>query len=185
QMLAYSGKGHFMLEALDLSRLANEMASLLSASVTNRITLSYELSPDLPATEGDAGQLRQVLLNLVTNAAEAIGADAGIITVTTGVRRLDEAFSGDVASFGTLPPGEYAFLRVSDSGCGMDTQTLSRIYDPFFSTKFTGRGLGLAAVQGIVRGHHGSMLVESQPGAGSSFTALFPCAPSPTPAVEA
>jgi CheY-like chemotaxis protein len=113
-------------------------------------------------------------MNLVLNAAEAVGSHDGLITVRTGVQVVDEAFLRLHPASAELPVGEYVFLQVHDTGCGMDDAIRARIFDPFFSTKFTGRGLGLAAVAGIVRGHKGAIVVESVPGTGSSFTVLFP-----------
>ena len=170
QMLAYAGKGRFFLENLNLSDLIPEMCSLLQPSIPGKIELRLDLERGLPPIEADRGQMQQVFMNLVLNAAEAIGTDAGLITVKTGLRRVND---GDPAN---LAPGEYVYLEVRDTGCGMDDATRGRIFDPFFSTKFVGRGLGLAAVGGIVRGHKGAITVASAPGKGSCFTILFPAA---------
>jgi PAS domain S-box-containing protein len=174
QMLAYAGKGRFAIKPLDLSVLVREMAALLSASLSKKVELRYDLRDDLPAIEADASQVRQVVLNLLTNASEAVGDNAGVIGVST---RLVTATASYLASpFMPKPPapGEYVVLQVSDTGCGMSAETLGRIFDPFFTTKFTGRGLGLAAVLGIVRAHRGTLKVRSSPGEGTTFEVFFP-----------
>ncbi|HMO94610.1 MAG TPA: PAS domain S-box protein, partial [Tepidiformaceae bacterium] len=155
QMLAYSGKGKFVIEALNLSRLVEEMAHLLEVSVTKRAVLKYRFAPDLPAVEGDATQIRQVIMNLITNASDAIGERSGVISISTGLMQADRAYLASSYLDTDLPEGDYVYLEVADTGDGMDETTRDRIFDPFFTTKFTGRGLGLAAVLGIVRGHHG------------------------------
>jgi PAS domain S-box-containing protein len=176
QLLAYSGRGRFEVRPLDVSDLVRDLADLLSVAVPRKGLLRYDLAPDLPSIEADAAQIRQIVMNLVTNAAEAIGASSGTITVTTRVmnveRDIEDAIVGKVAA------GRYTCLEVADTGCGMNDQTLKRIFDPFFTTKFTGRGLGLAAVLGIVRGHSGAIDVWSEPGRGTTFRALFPCSDS-------
>lgn len=175
QMLAYSGKGRFVLEFVDLSGLVVEMSGLIEPSISKKIAFHYELDRDLPAIEADRSQMQQVFMNLVLNAAEAIGSDCGLISVKTG---LQVAGAGGEEDFqGAEPaPGNYVYLEVRDTGCGMDDDTRTKIFDPFFSTKFMGRGLGLAAVAGIIRGHRGAVKVVSAPGKGSCFTVLFPAA---------
>jgi PAS domain S-box-containing protein len=174
QMLAYTGQEALQIEALDLSRLVREMETLLGSAVSKKAALVYELSRDLPLVEADARQLSQVVLNLITNASEALGDTSGQITVRTGTVEVD----GGSLSRGTvgeeLSAGRYVSLEVADTGCGMGDDTRVRIFDPFFSTKFTGRGLGLAAVLGIVRGHRGAIEMESEPGRGTSFRVLLP-----------
>jgi len=174
QMLAYSGKGKFQLEVLDLSALVPEMSGLVRPFLSRKTGLEFDLDPHLPPIEADRGQVQQVFMNLTINAAEAIGSQEGCIKVRTGVREVDERLGSARAGATELRPGKYVYLEVGDNGCGMDEATRARIFDPFFSTKFTGRGLGLAAVAGILRGHHGAILVSSTPGKGSCFTALFP-----------
>jgi two-component system, cell cycle sensor histidine kinase and response regulator CckA len=174
QMLAYAGKGRFILERLDLSELIPQMNVLIQPSVPKRIGLHFELDRDVAPIEADRGQLQQVFMNLVLNSAEAIGNGAGVISVRTGQRNIDESTIRQHTELANLSPGSYVFLEVRDTGCGMDWSTRSKIFDPFFSTKFAGRGLGLAAVGGIVRGHRGAIQVESAPGQGSCFTVLFP-----------
>ena len=172
QLLAYSGKGRFEVRALDLTEVVRDMEELLDVAVAKNTTIRYDLDPNLPAIEGDAAQMRQIIMNLVTNASEAVGGEIGVIKVTTGTERVDEGYEAPVA--GPLAPGRHVCLEVADSGCGMDDETSSRIFDPFFTTKFTGRGLGLAAVLGIVRGHGGAIELRTDPGRGTTFRALFP-----------
>ena len=174
QMLAYSGRGRFVVERLDLNRLVEEMSHLLGTVISKKAALKFDLSPGLPPVEGDPTQLRQVVMNLITNASDAIGDRVGVITVATGVMRADRDYLQGTFLDEDLPEGEYVFLEVSDTGCGMDPATRARIFDPFFTTKFTGRGLGLAAVLGIVRAHHGAIKVYSEPGRGSTFKILLP-----------
>jgi PAS domain S-box-containing protein len=176
QMLAYSGKGQFVIEPLHLSRLVEEMSDLLRSSLSKRAELRRQLQRDLPLVEGDATQLRQVVLNLIMNASEALGPDGGAITVQTGVQHATRAHLGETYVNDDLPEGRYVYLEVSDTGQGMDEETSARIFDPFFSTKSAGRGLGLGVVLGIVRGHRGAIAVDSTPGEGTSFRVLLPCA---------
>ncbi|MDP9169694.1 MAG: PAS domain S-box protein, partial [Acidobacteriota bacterium] len=174
QLLAYAGKGRFFLEPLDISSLTEGMSELLQPSISKKITFRVERPESLPAIKGDRGQLQQVVTNLVLNAAEAIGNAACTITVRTGVQDLDDDYIDRHLQGAAIPGGVYAYLQVVDTGCGMDKVTKARVFDPFFSTKFTGRGLGMAAVAGIVRGHRGAIAVESSPGKGSCFTVFFP-----------
>ena len=170
QMLAYSGRGNFVIEPLNLSSQVREILSLLHASVPKHVQIATDLDESGAAIEADAGQLQQLVMNLVINAAEAIGRE-GIVAIRTRLVRLEQPSS---SLAGELVPGEYVSLRVQDNGVGMDESTRSRIFDPFFTTKFTGRGLGLAAVLGIIRAHHGGIEVQSEPGKGSVFTVFFP-----------
>ncbi len=173
QLLAYSGKGRFVLQRIDLNAVIEDMEQLLRVSISKKAALETDLAQELPAIECDPSQLRQVLMNLVINASEALDDKTGSIFIRTGVEQVDDAPLPD-ASFATdLPPGDYVFLEVSDNGCGMDRETLSKIFDPFFTTKFVGRGLGLAAVSGIVRAHRGALSITSEPGRGSLFRILL------------
>jgi two-component system, cell cycle sensor histidine kinase and response regulator CckA len=174
QMLAYAGKGRFVVQPLSLSGIVRETAELLEVSINKRATLELELGEELPAFQGDASQVRQVLMNLVINAAEAIGARRGRITVRTSCVQVSADMLAQFTYRDSAREGVFVCLEVTDTGCGMDKQMLARIFDPFFTTKFTGRGLGLAAVLGIVRGHKGAIAVESGPDRGSSFKILFP-----------
>jgi len=174
QMLAYAGQSTFVVEPIGLSQMAKEMSHLLHTCIPKKVALEYDLQPDLPAIEADAGQIRQVIMNLITNAAEAIGDQAGTVTVRTGVREIDEAYPSAAWMDDELEPGPYVFLEVTDTGCGMSPETQARIFEPFFTTKFTGRGLGLAGMLGIVRGHDGTIEVNSTPDVGTTFRVLFP-----------
>ena len=176
QMLAYSGKGRFVVRKLALNALVEETMQLLQVSISKQAVLRYNLQPGLPAVEVDATQIRQVIMNLVINASEAIGAKSGVISLKTGLTRVDRAYLGGTIMAPELPEGTYVYLEVSDTGCGMSAETQLKIFEPFFTTKFTGRGLGLAAVLGIVRGHGGALKVYSEPGRGTTFKLLFPCA---------
>jgi len=175
QLLAYSGKGRFVVEPLQLSALASEMAQLLRTVVSKDATLELDLEETLPEMLGDATQLRQVIMNLITNASDALQGSPGTVTVRT---RRDSALAlaPDALHFGVeaIRAGEAVCLEVLDTGIGMTRSTAERIFDPFFSTKFTGRGLGLAATLGIVRGHQGAISVESTPGHGTRFVLRFP-----------
>jgi len=174
QMLAYSGKGGYCVKLVDLNRLVGENADLLKASMGKGVVLSVQLQPGLPQMEADPGQMQQVIMNLITNASEAMGEKGGTIKVTTG---LEEFSAADLAGsrLEEKPlPGQYLYVRIADGGCGMDAETRERLFDPFFTTKFTGRGLGLSAVLGIIKGHAGAIFVDTEPGAGSTITVLFP-----------
>ena len=174
QMLAYAGRHQTALEAINLSRLIEEMASLLNVLVPTTITFRRRLDERLPSVGSDATQLRQVIVNLVTNAAEAIPGGRGTIDLSTGVIDCDEAYLSLDSPIVPPPPGSYVYLEVSDTGTGMDAATQAKIFDPFFTTKAAGRGLGLPAVLGIVLNNHGSLKVKTVPGKGTTFRVLFP-----------
>jgi PAS domain S-box-containing protein len=176
QMLAYSGRGAFTIRPIQLNKLAEELGRLLGASIGKKITLEYSYSPGLPIIQGDPAQLQQVIMNLITNASDAIGDEAGVIRVSTTAVRADRAYLSETYLDEDLAEGVYVCLEVSDTGGGMDRETQAKIFDPFFSTKFAGRGLGLAAVLGIVRGHRGAIKVYSEKGHGATFKILFPAA---------
>ena len=174
QMLAYSGRGRFTIGPIDLGALVAESIPLLRLSLPKTARLTLDLAPGLPAVIADASQLRQIVMNLVMNAAEALPASGGdILARTSLVEGNAELFKTCVLQ-PTLPEGPYLCLEVTDTGSGMTAETIAKIFDPFFTTKFTGRGLGLAAVQGIVRGHEGALRVVSQPGKGTSFFLYLP-----------
>ncbi len=177
QMLAYSGKGRFVLERLDLSAQIREMAPLIQAAIPRTVGLGLDLTEGLPAVEADPAQIQQLVMNIVINGAEAIAeGQPGTVTVATRLQDVDGQYPRRrTGSEAVEPgPGRYILLEVRDSGCGMDEETRARIFDPFFTTKFTGRGLGLAAVLGIVRGHGGWIEVSSTPGEGTVFYVLLP-----------
>jgi nitrogen-specific signal transduction histidine kinase/CheY-like chemotaxis protein len=176
QMLAYSGKGHFEVRPIDLSEHVSEIAQLLETTVPKKVRLRLELARDLPAVEVDIAQLQQIVMNLVINAAEAIGDEPGTVLVVTGVEDVGPSYassSSSIFSADGLAPGKYVFLEVEDTGHGMDDATKAKIFDPFFTTKFAGRGLGLAAVLGIVRAHQAAIEVRSIPRKGSIFRVFF------------
>ena len=179
QMLAYAGKGRFLVQRTSLEKLVRDTTPLLKHSISKRALLQFEFRPGVPEIEVDATQIRQIIMNLVVNASDAIGDHDGTITVETSVLRRDDP----QLRHAVLPPppgkSDFACLRVRDTGAGMSAATLGKIFDPFFTTKFTGRGLGLAAVLGIVRSHEGSLLVTSTVNAGSVFTLLLPAASTP------
>ena len=176
QLLAFAGKGKFQIGAANLSDLVRDTADLLRVSIPRRVTLDLHLAPDLSPILADATQIRQVVMNLLTNASEAVGDPPGTITLVTGSVHADRQYLAGAFVDEDLPEGDYVFLDVSDTGCGMDAETQAKIFDPFFSTKFSGRGLGLAAVLGIVRGHRGAIRVYSEPGHGTTVKVLFPAA---------
>lgn len=177
QMLAYSGRGTLIVEPVQLSTLVSDITRLLEVSISKKCVLRFDLMEDLPACLGDATQLRQVIMNLIINASDAIGDRSGVIAITTGVAWCDRAYLAENFINDTLAEGLYVHLEVADTGSGMSAETRARIFDPFFTTKFTGRGLGLAAVLGIVRGHKGSIRVYSEPGRGTTFKLLLPAEP--------
>jgi PAS domain S-box-containing protein len=179
QMLAYSGRGRFTARRLSLSDLVDENAHLFRASIARTTVLDLHLDPDLPPVEADAGQLQQVVMNLITNASEAIGGSPGTIRLSTGVADCSDADLGRSRLDEKPAPGRFAYVEVADSGCGMDAETQRRMFDPFFTTKLTGRGLGMAAAQGIVRGHQGAMFLDSTPGGGTTIRVLFPLTAGP------
>ncbi len=178
QMLAYAGKGRFVVQPLDLNQMIAETAHLLMAVISKKARLHTEFAADLPATLADATQIRQVVMNLITNASDALGDQPGTISLRTGVVDADSTMLAAMYGDERLAPGRYVLLCVSDTGCGFDAETQARLFDPFFTTKFTGRGLGLAAVLGILRGHHGAIAVEGAPQQGARFTVLLPASPT-------
>jgi two-component system cell cycle sensor histidine kinase/response regulator CckA len=184
QMFVYAGEVRFEVCALFLNRLVEDMAHVLEAIVSSKAELHYNLSAESLPILGDPGRLRQVVMNLVTNASEALGAQAGSVTVSTGVvdanrEYLDSAYIDD-----DLAEGRYAFIEVTDSGHGMDATQQAKMFDPVFSQKFAEGGLGLAAVLGVVRGHKGTIKVDSAPGRGTTIRVLFPT-PPPVPFLAA
>jgi PAS domain S-box-containing protein len=182
QLLAFSGRtAKFVVNALDLSELIEELAGLAQASISKKVQLRLRVERGIPLVEGDATQLRQVALNLIVNAAEASGNAGGAVTVSTGVEQITALPPREPPAAGAVAPGRYVFLEVRDEGCGMSEETRAHIFDPFFTTKAAGRGLGLAAVTGIVRAHRGTIHVESAPGKGSAFRVLFPAAEARAP----
>jgi signal transduction histidine kinase/DNA-binding NarL/FixJ family response regulator len=176
QILAYTGGDKFIInmEKVNISRIVREMSELIEMSVNKKYIIKYELTDKLPAIKGDVSQLSQILINLINNASEAIDGKKGTITVKTGQMECDEIYLKDSLFGQEQLPGLYVYMEVEDTGCGIEEELKYKIFDPFFSTKFTGRGLGLAAVQGIVRSHKGTIKVTSKQGKGTEIKVLFP-----------
>lgn len=174
QLLAYTGKGKFVIEPVGLDDLMDEMNQILRTVVSKKVHLNICPHRNLPKIAGDPNQLRQVIINLVMNASEAIGEESGVVTVSTGVELCDRDYLRNTHLDDDLKEGLYVTLEVRDTGCGMDEMTRDRVFEPFFSTKFTGRGLGMAAVLGILRSHGGAIRVTSELGKGSVFKLYFP-----------
>ncbi|MFH0879372.1 MAG: ABC transporter substrate binding protein, partial [Lentisphaerota bacterium] len=174
QLLAYSGRGRFVIETVDLNHVVEEMAQLLDVSISKNVVLKQSFASSIPKIKADPTQIRQIIMNLITNASEAISTKSGIISISTGAKECDKEYLQNTILHDDLPEGLYAYLEVMDTGSGMSEDVIKRIFDPFFTSKFTGRGLGLAAVLGIVRGHKGAIKVESRAGRGTTFRVLFP-----------
>jgi PAS domain S-box-containing protein len=178
QLLSYAGRKERSTQPIDLNALISDTTELLRVSISKKAQVEYLLDPELPSIEADAAQLQQVLMNLITNASDALGSAGGTIGVRTGLQTLDAETLGHCIAIDEVRPGTYAALEVIDNGCGMEPATIQRMFDPFFSTKFTGRGLGLASVLGIVRSHRGAMSVQSTPAVGTRFCVYLPVASS-------
>jgi len=174
QMLAYSGKGKFDVKSINLTSVIEEMSHLLQVSVSKNVTIKYDLDKDLPAIEADPSQLHQIIMNLLSNSSDSYDGKSGDVVVSTTVKMCDKAYLSEFQFGDELPEGKYVYLEVSDTGSGMDEDVIESIFDPFFSTKEGGRGLGLSAVIGIVRGHNGAIKVISEPDRGTTFKLLFP-----------
>ena len=174
QMLAYSGKATMNVDAVDLNELVQEMATLLELSVSKKAVVTFQPGEGLPAINADSTQLQQIVMNLIINASES--GDQGDVKILLRTGRVDNVPGESVLLYNddSLADGPYVYFEVVDDGSGMDEETYGRIFDPFFSTKFTGRGLGLAAVLGIVRSHNGGIQVTSSPGQGTHVRVLFP-----------
>jgi signal transduction histidine kinase len=175
QLLGYSGKGQFVIEEINLNDLIQDMVHLLEVSISKKAALRFHLMESPPAIEGDVPQMRQVVMNLITNASDALEEREGAISISTRVVHMTQAALSKGYACEDPRDGDFLCLEVEDSGVGMDDETRKRIFDPFFTTKFTGRGLGLAAVLGIIRGHGGAVRVESEKNRGTTFSVLFPC----------
>ncbi|WP_321369867.1 response regulator [uncultured Desulfuromusa sp.] len=179
QMLAYSGRGKFVVEPIDLSHLIEEMEHMLSVSISKKAVLRYDLNNLLPSINADATQMRQIIMNLVINASDAIGDKSGVIAISTGCMDCDRNYLSEVWLDENLPEGMYVYLEVADTGCGISKINIAKIFDPFFTTKFTGRGLGMSSVLGIVRGHKGAIKIYSEVGKGTTMKVLFPASDLP------
>jgi signal transduction histidine kinase len=166
QMLAFTGRAWLALEPVDLGVHAKEVVSQLGVDVR------WSLAPDVPTVQADAAQLERVTSNLVRNAVEA----GGEISIATGTLHLTRAALDRYDVGREATPGLYAYLEVIDTGVGMTDETRSRMFEPFYTTKFVGRGLGLAAVEGLIRAHGGALAVQTMPGAGSTVRVFLPVA---------
>ncbi len=176
QMLAYSGRASYDVHDLNLTALVDEMADFMRAALPKTVSLVLNRGAELPMVQADSGQVQQVIMNLLINAAEAIAPNSGVVTITTAAITLGAADIAAEFPDQNLVPGRYVSLEVQDTGCGMSAETLSRIFDPFFTTKFTGRGLGLAAILGIMKAHRGGIRVRSKLQEGTRFVVVFPAA---------
>jgi len=174
QLLAYSGKGKFVVEPVDLSTLVREMSRLMSAVVSKKATVTTELRDEMPFVRADATQIRQVVMNLITNASDALGDAPGTISIRTRRMHATRAWLAAAQVGADAQEGEYLVIEVADSGEGMEAEAMQRLFDPFFSTKGPGRGLGLAAVSGIVRGHYGAVRITSTRDQGTTVAVLLP-----------
>ena len=174
QLLIYAGKGNSKVEPIDVGKLLRDQAQVLEVTASKGTRLVLNLAESLPTINADVSQLRQVFMNLIINASEAIGSSPGIVSITTSTVRCDHDYLEGFQSTQPLDPGLYVSIEVSDTGCGMNAATRQRIFDPFFSTKTAGRGLGLAAVRGIVGNHKGGIRVYSELKKGTTFRLLFP-----------
>ncbi len=185
QLLNYSGHGKFVVQQVDCNELIRDVARLLAISISKMAQLEFDLTAGLPMIEADPTQVRQVVMNLITNASEALGDHEGVITIKTGAMYADRSYLGQSLLDDGLAEGDYVFIEVSDTGCGMDAETERKVFDPFFTTKRTGRGLGMAAALGIVRAHGGAIRVTTEPGHGSTFRVLFAASEQGVPTTEA
>jgi len=174
QLLAYSGEGKFIVETTDISDMVQEMSNLLKVSISKKIILNFDLNQTIPAVRCDPTQIRQVIMNLIVNASDALDSTSGEISIDTGSAHLTADNFNDTYLGSKLPDGQYVYVRISDTGIGMDEKTRLSVFDPFFTTKFAGRGLGLAAVMGIIRSHKGAIALESKLGKGTTFTFYLP-----------
>lgn len=174
QMLAYSGKGRFEVRPVNLSELVKEMSHLLEIAIASNVVMRLDLSDSGVTTDGDVTQLRQVVMNLITNGSDAICEKSGIVTIRTGTAHCAEEDIETMVSGNNVAPGYFAFIEVSDTGIGMEPDVIARMFDPFFSTKHKGHGLGLAAMLGIVQGHHGGIRVYSEPDKGTTIKVYLP-----------
>jgi signal transduction histidine kinase/serine/threonine protein kinase/CheY-like chemotaxis protein len=184
QLLTYAGGNSPVVEVVDLSESVRGVEEVLRVSIPKNVDLAFELPEDLPGVEVDATQIRQVLMNLIVNASESFDGEAGEIRIRTAVRDLDEAALAGLPLLDCLPAGRYAVLEVEDTGCGMDATSRARAFDPFYTTKFTGRGMGLATVHGAVRGHEGGISVRSASGKGTLIGIYLPCSGQAAATVE-
>jgi len=178
QMLAYAGKGKYCLQALDLRHATQGISELIHSALDASIVIEYDFPSDIPLIDGDRGQIQQVVMNIIINAAESYQEEAGVVSVQVGVKEMTALELKSCMEGGSLPEGVYVYLQVSDQGCGMDEAMQSKMFEPFFTTKFTGRGLGMSAILGIIRSHHGALHITSKLGEGTSIEVYFPVSSS-------
>ncbi|MCK4807427.1 MAG: response regulator, partial [Candidatus Aegiribacteria sp.] len=176
QLLAYSGKGIFVIEPIQLSELIEEMLNLLETSISKDVVLDFNPCKDLLPVVGDATQIRQIVMNIIINASEALEDGGGVISISTSMVIINREYLAENRFNEDIAEGRYVCMTISDTGCGIKDEHCPMIFDPFFTTKSYGRGLGLAAVLGIVRGHKGAINVHSRHGEGTRFEVLLPCA---------
>ena len=181
QLLAYAGKGRFFVRPVNVSSLVRDISELMRTSIPRKVEFDLRLQDDVPPVEADSTQIQQLVMNLVLNAGEAIGEHTGTVEIITRLEEIQTNEGRKPDGAADLRPGRYVCIEVRDNGCGMDEATQSQIFDPFFSTKFTGRGLGLAAALGIVRSHNGHISVKTTPGKGSEFRVYLPVVESGVP----
>ncbi|MBK8257992.1 MAG: response regulator [Polyangiaceae bacterium] len=174
QLLAYSGRGRFVVQPVNLADVVREMVGMLEIVLSKKAILRLDLGDDVPAIVADRDQIQQIVMNLITNASEALEDQAGVVTIRVQSVQLSSAELETAIGAPALPGGQYVCLEVSDTGCGMSEDVQARLFDPFFTTKFTGRGLGMSAVLGIVKGHRGAITVTSSKGNGTTFRLAFP-----------
>jgi signal transduction histidine kinase len=173
-MLDYTAKGWFKPQPVNLNFLAGKMKEMLSAIVSEKVTLELTLADSLCLIQGNLSQLRQILTSLVINADEAISPNEGTINISTGAMECSTDYLATCWHNDNVSEGYYGYIEISDTGCGMDKEVIAKLFDPFFSTKFTGRGMSLASLLGIVRLHKGTVHITSKPGIGSKFRILLP-----------
>ncbi|MEI6305590.1 MAG: ATP-binding protein, partial [Deltaproteobacteria bacterium] len=174
QMLAYAGKAQLSMSQINMRSLTDEMVTMLKATLPQNAEINPDLSTDVPSINGDSSQIRQIIMNLIINASEAIGKEHGEIRVSLATTDIKTGQSEQDYNGNTIPPGKYVYLEVTDNGCGMDEETKWRIFEPFYTTKFTGRGLGMSAVLGIIKSHGGALQLHSQLGQGTTFKVYLP-----------
>lgn len=175
QLMSFSVKGRFAMKNLDVSALIKDMTSFLKDSISKDLSIECQLADNLPPVSGDPGAIRQVVMNFVMNASDAMVGKSGTITVSTGAVKCDQADLAEAYIDEGLPEGQYVYIEVSDTGCGMTPEIQTKIFDPFFSTKIRGRGMGLPVVFGIIHAHRGAIKMQSESGKGSTFRILLPC----------
>jgi signal transduction histidine kinase/CheY-like chemotaxis protein len=174
QMLAYAGKAQSVLAQVDMTEVVNEMVTMLKATTSQNVSIRADLPAAMPYINGDVSQLRQVVMNLIINASEAIGDNQGVVNVSLARTEIQVMQSEKDHNGVIIPAGSYVCLEVTDNGCGMDNETRQRMFEPFYTTKFSGRGLGMSALLGIITAHKGALQLSSQPGHGTTFKVYLP-----------